>query len=236
MPIAYNTAVLLCYITDRRQFAGDENARRRALLAKIAEAAHCGTDYIQLREKDLSIRELERLAVDAVRVVRENARNETRKTKLVINSRTDVALAVGAAGVHLPSGDISASDARAMWDMASRNAECEMRNAVFGVSCHTLAEVFAAESHGADFALFGPVFEKEGRPGVGLDALRAACRRAAAPDIKTEAGPSGRMPVLALGGVSLQNARACLEAGAAGIAAIRLFQQNDIAEVVASLR
>jgi thiamine-phosphate pyrophosphorylase len=227
--------VLLCYITDGRWFPGDEATRRSALLAKIGAAARAGVNYIQLREKDLPTRALESLAHDAVRVVRENA-SVTRQVKVLINSRTDVALAVGADGVHLPSDDLSASDARAIWDLSSRNAKREMRNAVIGVSCHTLADVLAAESHGADFAVFGPVFEKEGRTGVGLEQLRAACRRTTASDRKTEAGSGGGMPVLALGGVTLANAHACLAAGAAGIAAIRLFQENDIEEVVAKLR
>ena len=63
---------LLYYITDRTQFPGDESARRRALLAKIADAARSGVDYIQLREKDLSTRDLEALAREAVVAVREN--------------------------------------------------------------------------------------------------------------------------------------------------------------------
>ena len=78
--------------------------------------------------------------------------------------------------------------------------------------------------------VFAPVFEKGGERGVGLEALRAACR--ASPD----ASPAVTLPVLALGGVTLDNAQACLEAGAAGIAGIRLFQDNDVAEVEARLR
>src|SRR5208283_2413423 len=101
---------LLYYITDRSQFRGDENARRRALLAKVGEAARAGVDYIQLREKDLGARELEMLARDALSAVRNSTplRTENRelRTRLLINSRTDVALAAGADGVHLRSGDI----------------------------------------------------------------------------------------------------------------------------------
>src|SRR5947199_4268047 len=102
-------SLLLCYITDRSQFSGDESARRRDLLQKIAEAARCGVDFIQLREKDLTTRELELLACEAIRAVRENSPSTT---GLLINSRTDVALAVGADGVHLRSNDISPSDVR----------------------------------------------------------------------------------------------------------------------------
>ena len=100
---------LLYYITDRSQFPGDELARRRALLDKIAEATRAGVDYIQLREKDLSTEELETLACEAARVISQSSalRTENRKprTRLLINSRTDIALAVGADGVHLRSND-----------------------------------------------------------------------------------------------------------------------------------
>lgn len=214
--------MLLYYITDRKQFPGDELGRRERLLAKVAEAARAGVDYIQLREKDLSGRELESLARESVRIVRE-PRNVKRETRLLINSRCDVALAAGADGVHLPSDDISASDARAIWSaVTSRNAKPEARNGVIAVSCHTAGEVRLAEAQGADFAVFGPVFEKVGTSlSVGLDALRTACL--------------GRMPVLAIGGITLANAPACLAAGAAGIAAIRLFQENEIAVVVEQL-
>ncbi len=250
--------MLLYYITDRRQFAGDTTAQRHALLAKIAEAARCGVDYIQLREKDLATRELQRLTYEAVRIVRDvrnqskvehgNRKLETRKSKLLINARTDVALAAGADGVHLPSGDLAPSEVRAIWDATLRSRELRIedgeaelatgdwRPATIAVSCHSVADVLAAESHGADFAVFAPVFEKEGRAGVGLDALRDACCRATARDAKTEAAATGQMPVLALGGVTLANVRACVEAGATGIAGIRLFQENDIAEIVRKLR
>jgi len=205
--------VLLYYITDRKQFPGPEPRRRELLLARIAEAARAGVDYIQLREKDLPTRELESLAREAVGMVRETG-NVKRETHLLINSRYDVALATGADGVHLPSDDIPASDARTVWSS---------RNVIIAVSCHTAAEVRLAESQGADFAVFGPVFEKVGTSlSTGLDALRGACL--------------GHMPVLAIGGVTLENARACAAAGAAGIAAIRLFQQNDITTLVGQLK
>ncbi len=215
--------VLLYYVTDRKQFPGPEPRRRELLLAKIAEAARAGVEYIQLREKDLPARELESLAREAVGIVRKMG-NVKPETRLLINSRSDVALAAGADGVHLPSDDISASDARAIWSAAfARKSKLETRNCVIAVSCHTAEEVRLAETQGADFAVFGPVFEKVGTSlRVGLDALRAACL--------------GHMPVLAIGGITLANARACLEAGGAGIAAIRLFQQNEITETVGNLR
>jgi thiamine-phosphate pyrophosphorylase len=218
---------LLYYITDRKQFPGDEPARCRVLLAKIAEAARAGVDYIQLREKDLTGRELEVLAREAVRVIRGSTELRTEKraprTLLLINSRTDIALAVGADGVHLRSDDISVSLARTIWTQAlARRSHPADRSPLIAVSCHIKADVVRAESEDADFAVFAPVFEKKGTAPAGLAALRDAC--------------AAKIPVLALGGVTLSNAAACLEAGAAGIAAIRLFQENKIEHVVRALR
>ena len=228
--------MLLYYITDRRQFPGSAAEGRAALLRKIAEAARCGVDYIQLREKDLTARELLELAEDARNAISEVANSglETRNlqlaTRLLINSRMDIALACGADGVHLRSDDISAAEARAIWMKAASAGDSGLatRDCLIACSCHTASEVRRAESDGADFLVFAPVFEKGGQRGVGLEALRAACR--------PEASPAVVLPVLALGGVTLDNAQACREAGAAGIAGIRLFQDNDVAEVVARLR
>jgi thiamine-phosphate pyrophosphorylase len=214
--------LILLYITDRVQFAGDESARQGALLAKIAEAARCGVDLIQLREKDLPVRELEILARAAVRVVRENSALETekRETRLLINSRTDVAITSGADGVHLRSNDISPSEVQKIWVRGGQRTR-----ALVSVSCHSAAEVARAAAEGADFAVSAPIFEKKDAPQArpaGLDGLREVCRQ--------------KIPVLALGGITIENARACLDAGAAGIAGIRLFQENDIAEVVRHLK
>ena len=89
-------ALQLYYITDRRQFPGDCHEQEQRLLAKIAECAAAGVEYIQLREKDLEARALEDLAMKAMAALGGSG------TKLLINSRTDVALACGAHGVHLP--------------------------------------------------------------------------------------------------------------------------------------
>jgi thiamine-phosphate pyrophosphorylase len=221
--------LLLYYITDRVRLAKDEPSRRRRLLDKVEEAARAGVDYIQLRERDLTCREFVSLAVETV----ERARKQNGKTKLLINSRVDVALASGADGVHLRSMDLAASEARAIWAKSQGRADC-----LIGVSCHCLKDVLSAEGHGADFVVFGPVFGKLGspQPPVGIEALRSVGHRGTAVDEKVEAGRSLGMPIFALGGVTVENARACLEAGAAGIAGIRLFQDNDIAQVVARLR
>ncbi len=212
--------MLLYYITDRSQFPGTEAQRRSRLLEKIAEAARAGVDLIQLREKDLPARDLESLARDAARIVRDRvAQPPSAVTRLLINHRLDIALAVGAGGVHLRSDDISAADARAL---LSRNEKRETRNFLIAVSCHTSPDVARAAADFADFAVFAPVFEKAGATATGLEALRRACAH--------------RIPVLALGGVTIENARKCLAVGAAGISGIRLFQESDVGEVVAKLR
>jgi thiamine-phosphate pyrophosphorylase len=221
---------LLYYITDRTAFPGNESARCRHLLAKIAEAARAGVNYIQLREKDIPTRELESLAIETMRIIQQ-LRNENRelKTALLINSRTDIALAGAADGVHLPSNDVSPEDVRAAWRRICDRTQPSRKDLplepLIAVSCHSRQEVAQTAASAATFAVFGPVFEKKDAlsvPATGLDLLRQACR--------------AKIPVLALGGVTLQNAESCLNAGAAGIASIRLFQENDIAAIVRRLR
>ena len=211
---------LLYYITDREQFRGDEVTRRQLLLAKIAEATLAGVDYIQLREKDLGARELEMLAREVAAAVRENSTS----TRFLINSRSDVALAVGADGVHLRADDVAPRDVRRALD-ARKPQGLWAGQFLVGASCHFVDDVLRAESEKADFVVFAPVFGKRGASATeptGLAALREACR--------------GKVPVLALGGITPHNAASCLEAGAAGIAGIRLFQENKIEDVVRALR
>lgn len=122
--------------------------------------------------------------------------------KVVVNDRVDVALAAGAHGVHLRSHPIPPKEWR-------RIVPPEL---LIGVSCHSIADIENAE--GADYVYFSPVFDSPGHgPAVGLAALREAVRTAS-------------MPVIALGGITWENAGLCVEAGAAGIAAIRLFQHR----------
>jgi thiamine-phosphate pyrophosphorylase len=217
---------VLYYITDRHQFSADEYESRKHLLAKIREAACAGVDYIQLREKDLRTRELEILSRDAAKVLADlRTENPELRTALLINSRSDVALAVGADGVHLRSDDISPKEVRAIWTSGYAGiaaSESSPPSPLIGVSCHTPEEVKQAAENAADFAVFAPVFEKHGATAAGLDLIGEACRAS--------------IPVLALGGVTLDNAQSCLRAGASGIAGIRLFQENNIAEVVHRLR
>ena len=222
--------MLLYYITDRKAFPGDDRTRRRRLLDKIAEAASQHINYIQLREKDLPTRDLESLANEAMQIIREHSRLATDHCPLtlalLINSRTDIALSTGAHGVHLPAKDISPEEVRTAWEKACGSGrlarELSPQDPLISVSCHSPQEVLQAARHQATLAIFAPVFEKKDASPAGLEALRQACQ--------------AKIPVLALGGITLQNAHSCLEAGAAGIAAIRLFQENDISTIIRELR
>jgi thiamine-phosphate pyrophosphorylase len=209
--------VFLYYITNRKQLSANEDVARRLLLDRVRMAATAGVDAIQIRERDLSARELTELGRRAVEI----ARQAKSSAKVLINSRSDIAIACGADGVHLRSDDISAADARAIFMHAGQHP-------VIGVSCHTPDDVELCEGNGADFAVFGPVFEKDREiKEEGLSSLEAVCTRRAAKPV---------MPVLALGGVSTENAPECLRAGAAGIAGIRLFQNGNVDEVISRLR
>jgi thiamine-phosphate pyrophosphorylase len=158
-----------------------------------ARAARDGVEMIQVRAKELPARSLAQLVRAAVALP---------GSRILVNTRADVALACGAHGVHLPSRSIAPQTIR----------KIAPPDFLIGVSCHTIQELQAAEREGADFAVYGPVFRsvtKSGAP-IGLDALRQAIG-------------SVHLPVYALGGVTHANAPLCIEAGAAGVAGISLF-------------
>ncbi|MGC2694605.1 MAG: thiamine phosphate synthase [Candidatus Angelobacter sp.] len=212
----------LYYITDRRQFPGGPVEQERRLLLKVAECAAAGVDYIQLREKDLGGRALEELAHKAMAALGSS------RTRLLINSRTDVALAAGTDGVHLPAHDLPASEVRAIFARAGFS-RAHVGALVISASAHSEEDIAYAESHGANLAIFAPVFEKSGTANPsGPELLRQVCRR-------THAAASP-IPIFALGGITPENADQCRQAGVAGIAGIRLFQQNGVQEIVRQLR
>jgi len=186
---------IVCYVTDRK--SGNVPAQIRA-------AAAAGVDWVQIREKDMCARDLLALARGAIEATGGEAR-------IIVNDRLDVALAAGAAGVHLGGESVPAREV-VRW-CRSGNAPAGF---LVGVSCHDLDQARDAESAGASYVFFGPVFDSPAKrafgPPQGVARLAEACRAV-------------RIPVIAIGGVNEENGADCIRAGAAGIAAIRLFQE-----------
>ncbi|HEX8773153.1 MAG TPA: thiamine phosphate synthase [Pyrinomonadaceae bacterium] len=197
--------------TTRETTPSSEEFERIVSLTAAAVAARI--HLIQLREKNLTARTLYELAARAARLT------EGSDTRLLVNDRADIARAAGADGVHLTTRSLEAGVVRRAFG----------DDFLIGVSAHSLAEASSAERAGADFATFGPVFDTPskrayGQP-TGLDALTEAARTLAP------------FPLLALGGITVENAHDALRAGADGLAAIRLFNDAQaLQEIVESLR
>ena len=208
---------ILCYVTDRRSLrASSQTDSLQPLLEKIELLIAAGIDWIQLREKDLSGRQFAILTRDSLRGVSERAGQAQTPARILVNDRLDVAIAEQAGGVHLGENSLLAKDANRL-TQASLAASTRAPNFLIGVSAHSLEAAQSAASAGADYIFFGPIFATpskaaHGSP-QGLDQLAQVCA-------------SVTIPVLAIGGITLENASACLSAGAAGIAAIRLFQDS----------
>ena len=192
-------------ITQRTLFPGDDRLQQAALVCQATRWAAEGIDFIQLREKDLTPFDLILLA----RKIRDAISHSP--TRLLINSNPGVAISTAAHGVHL-----TAANQRTAVDIRRRYALSNLPDPIITISCHSLAEIEQARTQPITAILFSPVFEKsisgqQVAPGTGLDRLREACA-AAAP-----------IPIFALGGVTPGNTPECREAGAAGVAGIRLF-------------
>lgn len=216
------SAPVLCYVTDRRLLSKLAEDTREALLRKIAAAASAGIDWIQIREKDLSGRDCALLVRDARRRVRKSSRGNAVPARLLVNDRLDVALSEHASGVHLGEQGLPADEAKRL---AGSQAG---KDFLIGVSCHSREAARSAEGDGADYLFFGPVFATPSKAAYGapqgLERLAEVCAAVS-------------IPVLAIGGITMQNAAGCLRAGAAGLAAIRLFQQaQDPAALALALR
>ncbi len=207
---------ILCYVTDRAAISAPagipepEEERIARLGAKVHDAIAAGVDWIQIREKDLSARQLTELTRATV------AAAAGRQTRVIVNDRLDVAIAAGAGGLHLGRESLPVREV-VTWREKEKAARAMGADFLIGASCHSLAEARAAADDGADYIFFGPVFATPskmqfGAP-LGIERLREVC--------------SGlQIPVLAIGGINASNAAECFKARAAGIAAIRMFQDT----------
>ncbi|HEY5073816.1 MAG TPA: thiamine phosphate synthase [Pyrinomonadaceae bacterium] len=186
-----------------------ESEEFRNLLQQASAAVTAGIQLIQIREKQLAARVLFELTARVVAIARGSS------TRVLVNDRADIAASAGADGVHLTTRSLGADVIRKMFGA----------NFLIGASTHSLTEAQTACREGADFAVFGPIFpspakEKYGPP-LGAGELIAATR---------ELAP---FPLLALGGISIENVNECLSAGASGIAGITLFgEPNTLAKTV----
>jgi thiamine-phosphate pyrophosphorylase len=231
--VSLRTKPILCYVTDRASLPQPaRNDPFASLISKIAAAITAGTDWIQIREKNLPTSDLAqvlRAALASTWLPEPVAPSGDRdvlnhRTSILVNDRLDVALAGNADGVHLGENSLPIAEAkRLLHDLQKSSSEF-----IIGASCHSLAAAQAAEADGADYIFFGPIFATPskvtfGEP-QGLPRLREVCRAV-------------KIPVLAIGAVTAQNAAQCLDFGASGIAAIRLFQESPrLEELLQQLR
>lgn len=190
----------------------DRLESRLALAAAVAAAVRGGVDAVQVREKGEPAERVLAAAVEALAAVAGRAR-------VLVNDRVDVALAAAADGVHLPARGLPVAAARALLPRAA--------GWLVGVSVHSVEEARAAVADGADYVIYGHVFPTGSKPGVPSRGLRALGEVVAAVPA----------PVLAIGGIGLDNAAAVLETGCAGLAVIRaLLQEADPEAAAAALR
>ena len=221
LPASRNTPIL-CYVTDRRSLSlATPSAAQPALVRKIAAILTAGIDWVQIREKDLSAKQLAALAREAL--LHPASHSEGRDhagARILVNDRVDVALAERAGGVHLGENALPVNEVLRLIEIRIPRKDFPV-----GVSCHSLEAAKSAAGGGASYLFFGPVFPTPSKAAFGapqgVERLAEVCL-------------SVSIPVLAIGGITLENAAACFAAGAAGIAAIRLFQ--DSSDPAATLR
>ncbi|HYE72688.1 MAG TPA: thiamine phosphate synthase [Blastocatellia bacterium] len=207
------TRPLIYLITDRCAFLKhqlDNDDAQEGQLKVIGIAAESGCHLVQIRERNLSARELADFVSKAINIARPHG------TRTLVNDRLDVALATGADGVHLRTNSIAVSEARRIADAFQK--QDSQNSFLIGVSTHSLDEALKAEREGADFIVCSPVYKPISKPAhtspLGLEGLREICTKV-------------KIPVLALGGISIENFGEPLLHGAAGIAGIGLFQDSN---------
>lgn len=202
---------ILCYVTDRKSLGSAEPVTR--LIALIRAAIAANVDWVQIREKDLLAHDLLALTTAAVHAAGRRRGGKAEPARVIVNDRLDVALAAGAAGVHLGRQSVPVGDI-VRWCRGG-NAPA---NFLVGMSCHSEADVRQAQAAGASYVFFGPVYDTPSKrpfgPPQGIARLAEACAAV-------------RIPVIAIGGIDAENAGECLRAGASGIAAIRMFQERS---------
>jgi thiamine-phosphate pyrophosphorylase len=225
-PGKFSRAPILCYVTDRKGLASADDGQNEALLKRVTTAAEAGIDWIQVREKDLSAKELSSLTRDAVAQTKQINERSRQGSRILVNDRLDVAYSERAGGVHLGEHSLPVQDV-CKW-IAANSELAEGDKFLVRVSCHSVQATARAARDGADYIFFGPVFAtpSKARFGApqGLQRLAEACSAVS-------------IPVLAIGGVTLNNASDCCAAGSGGIAAMRLFQEaENLAALVTQLR
>ena len=226
-PGKFSRVPILCYVTDRKSLTSEDGAQNEAaLLKRIGKSAAAGVDWIQIREKDLSAKELSSLTRDAVAQTKQINERNRQASRVLVNERLDVARSEGAGGVHLGEHSLAVHDV-CTW-LAAKPDLAKGDKFLVGVSCHSIQAAASAARVGADYIFFGPVFATPSKAPFG--APQGLLRLA-------EACSCVSIPVFAIGGITLDNISDCLAMGAAGIAAIRLFQDaENLASVITQLR
>jgi thiamine-phosphate pyrophosphorylase len=212
---------ILCLVTDRRRLAGADEAfeTARVRLGHLARAAvDAAIDFIQVRERDLETARLVDLVSDLVDI----ARGST--TRIIVNDRVDVALACGAGGVHLRSDSIAPAAARSMASVAGSN----VADFLVGRSVHGLAEA-VEHAPAVDYLIAGTMFPTISKPTADRLLGESGLRQIAA---------AVRVPILAIGGVTIERVPAIAATGASGVAGIGLFLPSAVSmqQVVAAVR
>ena len=213
-PLSARNSPLLCYVTDRHTLPIANPADSLAALTqKIEEVVAAGIDWVQIREKDLPAKEVVSLTRQALRIAAKYSAKRSSPVRVVVNDRLDIAIAERADGAHLGEKSLPIAEAKRLVDSAFRK-EVVRESFLIGASCHSLEAAKRAEHDGADYIFFGPIFATPSKAAYGepqgLGCLAQVCS-------------ANSVPVLGIGGITPENATACCNAGAAGIAAIAKF-------------